>query len=158
MISDQTCQSQNLHRNLHKRDFPRTPNFSLHHGRPSSLSSESSSDTLDSSAAPGKPSRSSEDSTRPSCSLGLNVNIITIFTSAKEDWLPSELSNHTRVTTTMRRHISTDDILLLVASGSSPASGSLELAALGANERLGVGVGDSGSSEVLDGLTLLAGT
>merc|ERR1711874_968750 len=66
--------------------------------------------------------------------------------------------NHTRVTTTMRRRISTDDILLLVASGSSPASGSLELSALGANERLGVGVGDSGSSEVLDGLPLLART
>merc|ERR1712048_674295 len=58
----------------------------------------------------------------------------------------------------MRRQISTDDILLLVASGSSPASGSLELAALGANERLGVGVGNSGSSEVLGGLTLLAGS
>ena len=58
----------------------------------------------------------------------------------------------------MRRQISTDDILLLVASGSSPASGSLELSALGANERLGVGVGDSGSSEVLDGLPLLART
>ena len=66
--------------------------------------------------------------------------------------------NHTRVTTTMRRQISTDDILLLVASGSSPASGSLELAALGANERLGAGVGHSGSSEVLDGLALLAGS
>merc|ERR1719278_2105258 len=61
-------------------------------------------------------------------------------------------------TTTMRRQISTDGILLLVASGSSPASGSLELAALGANKRLGAGVGDSGSSEVLDGLALLAGS
>ena len=60
--------------------------------------------------------------------------------------------------TTMRRQISTDDILLLVASGSSPASGSLELAALGANEGLGAGVGNSGSSEVLDGLALLAGS
>ena len=58
----------------------------------------------------------------------------------------------------MRRQISTGDILLLVASGRSPASGSLELAALGANERLGVGVGNSGSSEVLGGLTLLAGS
>ena len=66
--------------------------------------------------------------------------------------------NHRKVMTTMRRQISTDDILLLVASGSSPASGSLELAALGANEGLGAGVGNSGSSEVLDGLALLAGS
>merc|ERR1711953_1428678 len=68
------------------------------------------------------------------------------------------LMNHKKVMTTMRQQISTDDILLLVASGRSPASGSLELAALGANERLGAGVGDSGSSKVLDGLALLAGS
>merc|ERR1712079_913418 len=66
--------------------------------------------------------------------------------------------NHEKVMTTIRRQISTADILLLVASGSSPASGSLELAALGADERLGAGIWHSGHSEVLDGLALLTGS
>jgi len=62
------------------------------------------------------------------------------------------------IMTTMTCKISTDNSLLLVSSGLPPASGSLELASLGPDEGLGVGVGSSGSSKMLDGLASLAGS
>merc|ERR1719516_919197 len=58
----------------------------------------------------------------------------------------------------MTSKISTEDSLLLVSSGLPPAPGSLELASLGADQRLGVRVWSPGSSEVLDSLASLAGS
>merc|ERR1719336_3719772 len=48
------------------------------------------------------------------------------------------------------------DILLLVSSGCTTSSCSLELASLGSGERLGIGVWNTGSSEVSDGFTGLS--
>merc|ERR1719245_1905926 len=62
------------------------------------------------------------------------------------------------MTTTENILIQRKDILLLVSSGSSSSSCSLELASLGSGEGLGVRVGNTGSSEMLDSLTGLAGS
>merc|ERR1719245_206565 len=62
------------------------------------------------------------------------------------------------MTTTENILIQRKDILLLVSSGSSPSSCSLELASLGSGEGFGVRVGNTGSSEMLDSLTGLAGS
>merc|ERR1719281_348312 len=62
------------------------------------------------------------------------------------------------MTTTKNILIQRKDILLLVSSGSSSSSCSLELASLGSGEGLGVRVGNTGSSEMLDSLTGLAGS
>merc|ERR1719281_657272 len=60
------------------------------------------------------------------------------------------------MTTTKNILIQRKDILLLVSSGSSSSSCSLELASLGPGEGLGMRVGNTGSSEMLDSLTGLA--